>query len=100
MVVDLSINPKAADLFLGAGAKEVHGVLHDLEAGKESDMEVRASKAQLVPKPTLFTSRGAIRVDAMRQIKEEDAIDDAVELAKNSDGECKGLYIKLLFTNV
>ena len=75
-------------------------MIHGLEANKKYDMEIRTTTSQLDPRGSPFTSRGGIRVGAMRQVKEEDAIRDAIDLAKKSDGEFYELFIKLLFTNV
>lgn len=100
LVVDQSTDPEEGDLFFGVSTKEVRGVIHGLEANKKYDMEIRTTTSQLDPRGSPFTSRGGIRVGAMRRVKEEDAIRDAVDLAKKSDGEFYELFIKLLFTNV
>ena len=100
LAVDLSTDPQGGELFFGVGTKEVRGVVRGLEAGNEYDIEIRTSNSHLVAKGSPFNSRGGIRLGAMRQIKEEDAIKDAVELAEKSDGECYRLCVQLLFTNV
>ena len=68
-------------------------MVRGLAAGKEYDIEIRASNSYLVAKGSPISGRGGIRVGALKRVREEDAINDAVELAEKSDGECYGLYI-------
>jgi beta-glucosidase len=85
LVVDLSTNPEPGELFFGIGSKEVRAVVPGLEANKEYHLEIRTSNSHLVAKGTPFNSRGGIRAGAMTKIKEEDAINEAVDLAKKAD---------------
>ena len=57
-----------------------------LKAGQRYDLEIRLSNAEFIARGSPFTCRGGIRLGGIRQIGEEQAINEAVQLAKESDG--------------
>ena len=96
LVVDLT-EPESGELFFNVGSKEVRGVFSNMVRGQKYDLEIRANNYNsfLDTKGTPFDSRGGIRVGAFRKKETKEAIDEAITLAKESAGECYGLYIKL-----
>lgn len=96
----MSTDPIQGEAFFGLGTIDLRKVVPGLKAGQAYNVEIRLSNSQFVARGSPFTCRGGIRFGAMRQVGEEDAIRDAVALAKESDGEYYELCIQLLFTVV
>lgn len=86
LAIDLSTNPIQGESFFGLGTIDVRTVIKDLKAGQSYNVEIRLSNSQFVARGSPFTCRGGIRFGTIRQVGEEDAIRDAVALAKESDG--------------
>lgn len=67
-------------------------VVKDLKANQAYNVDLRLSNSTLVSGESLFTCRGGIQLGAIRQVG-EDAIRDAVTLAKESDGMRFHVYL-------
>jgi len=85
LVIDLSTNPKQGESFFGLGTIDLRKVVKGLKAGQSYDLEVRLNNSAFVARGTPFTCRGGIRLGAIRQVDDEEAIQHAVILAKNAD---------------
>lgn len=59
----------------------------DVVAGKAYHLEVRSTNEKPVGSATPFAARGAIRIGAWKLVDEEAGVEEAVALAKESDGE-------------
>jgi beta-glucosidase len=86
LAIDLSTNPEQGESFFGLGTVDVRTVIKGLKAKQTYHMEIRLGNATFIAGGSPFTCRGGIQFGAIRQIGEEDAIRDAVALAKESDG--------------
>lgn len=64
----------------------MHNVVCDLKAGQSYNIEIRLSNAEIVSHGSPIICRGGIRLGAIRKIGAEEAIKEAVQLAKDSDG--------------
>ncbi|KAG6817889.1 hypothetical protein H0H87_001721 [Tephrocybe sp. NHM501043] len=84
LVIDLS-DPVPGDSFFGLGTPDVRAHVKDLKAGQTYDLEIRLSNAQFAARGSPFVCWGGVRLGAMHQIKEEDGIAEAVQLAKEAD---------------
>lgn len=86
LVLDLSTNPVPGEAFFGFGTSDIRTVVEGLKAGQEYALELRLSNADLVARGNPFTCWGGIRIGGIRKIDGDNAIQEAVSLAKNSDG--------------
>lgn len=86
LAIDLSTNPVQGELFFGLGTDEVRTVVKGLKAKQAYSVEARLGNAPFVAKGIPFTCWGGIQLGGLRQIGDEDAIRDAVNLAGESDG--------------
>jgi beta-glucosidase len=91
LVIDLSTNPVQGESFFGLGTTDVRVVAKDLKAGQTYRVEIRLSNAEFLSRGSPFTCRGGIRLGAIHEMA--DAIQEAVQLAKGSDG----LYMLFFF---
>lgn len=66
--------------------KDVRGVAKGLKAGQEYDLEIRVSNAALASVALPFHCWGVIRAGGIRVVDADKAIQEAVVLAKESDG--------------
>jgi beta-glucosidase len=57
-----------------------------LKAGQEYNLEIRLNNADFIAGGSPFTCRGGIRLGGIRQVEGEQAITEAAQLAKDSDG--------------
>jgi beta-glucosidase len=85
LVIDLSTNPVQGELLFGLGTGEVRTVVKGLNTKQSYSVEVRLCNSTLVAKGTPFPCWGGIQLGALRQVGDEDAIRDAVDLARESD---------------
>ncbi|GJE99911.1 glycoside hydrolase family 3 protein [Phanerochaete sordida] len=85
LIIDLSVNPKQGDSFFGLGTVDVRTVMKGLEAGTQHKVEVRLSNQEFIGRGAPFTTRGGLRIGAIRQIDPEEGLKQAVDLAKKSD---------------
>ncbi|TFK64048.1 glycoside hydrolase family 3 protein [Pluteus cervinus] len=85
LVVDLSTVESRGDSWFGLGTADVKASVAGLKAGQSYRIELRLNNADFVSQGVPFTCRGGIRIGALRKIDPQGAINDAVELAKNSD---------------
>jgi beta-glucosidase len=88
LVIELSINPPQGDSFFGLGTADVRKVLHGLKAGQKHSIEIRLSNKEFIARGAPFSTRGGIRLGAMRQIDPEEGIKTAVQVAKEADRRC------------
>lgn len=86
LAIDLSTNPTNGDLFFGLGTGEMRTIVKGLKAKQSYNMEIRTCNATIVAKESPFTFWGGIQLGGLRQVGQEDAIRNAVALAKESDG--------------
>ena len=75
------------DAFFLLGSPDIRKVLTGLKAGEPHKIEIRIGNAELVAAEPIFKYRGGIRLGAIRKVEDEQAIQDAVTLAKGADGE-------------
>jgi len=87
LVVDLSTNPPSGNTFVGFGTAEVSNVVKGLQAGQKYKVEVRISNVELVEKGLPFPCWGGLRFGGIKVVEDEAALNDAIQLAKESDGE-------------
>lgn len=71
------------------GTTDVRRVVKDLKGGQEYDLEIRVSSEEFVARGTPFPCWGGIRAGAIRDLKDEEHIQEAVDLARSSDGMFK-----------
>lgn len=88
LIIDLSTNPAPGNTFLGLGTAIVRAIVKNLKAGQTYDIEVRADSADFAARRPPFPCWGGVRVGGMKLINDDNAIGEAVQLAKESDGEC------------
>jgi beta-glucosidase len=84
-VIDLSTNPEQGESFFGLGTIDVRAVVPGLKAGQAYDLELRISNGAFVARGSPYRCWGGIRMGGIRQINDDEAIDSAVKLAKDSD---------------
>ena len=82
---DVSIDPQQGDSFFGLGTIDKRTVLHGLKAGEKHQVEIRLSNKEFIARGAPFSTRGGIRLAAIRKVDPEQGIQAAVELAKSSD---------------
>ena len=75
------------DAFFLLGSPDIRKVLTGLKAGEPHKIEIRIGNAELVAAEPIFKYRGGIRLGAIRKVEDEQAIQDAVTLAKGADGK-------------
>ncbi|KAK7470377.1 hypothetical protein VKT23_001804 [Stygiomarasmius scandens] len=85
LVVDLSTNPPSGNTFVGFGTAEVSNVVKGLQAGQKYKVEVRISNVELVEKGLPFPCWGGLRFGGIKVVEDEAALNDAIQLAKESD---------------
>lgn len=103
LVIDLSTDPVQGEAFFGLGTIDVRTVVKGLKAGQEYSLEIRLSNADFVARGSPFICWGGIRLGGIRQFGGDEAIEEAVQLAKESDGECRSrvtLVLPLTFALV
>lgn len=66
--------------------KDIRGIAKGLKAGQEYDLEIRVSNAVLAAVALPFRCWGVIRAGGIRVVDADAAIQEAVVLAKESDG--------------
>jgi beta-glucosidase len=87
LAIELSKNPEQGESFFGNGTIDKESIVKDLKAGQTYKFEVRLSNQEFMAKPSPFTCRGGIRLGAWRDVSEDDGIEEAVTIAKASDGQ-------------
>ncbi|KAF7975113.1 hypothetical protein HWV62_10399 [Athelia sp. TMB] len=85
LLIDLSTNPPQGESFFGLGTIDKRVVVPALEKGKAYKVELRLSNAAFLARGSPFTCRGGIRFGGARVVNEDEAIADAVKLAKEAD---------------
>lgn len=85
LVIDLTTAPVQGESFFGLGTTDVRTVVKDLKAGKKYDLELRLSNAEFAARGSPFDCWGGVRIGAMRQIKGDEAIAEAINIARNVD---------------
>lgn len=85
LIIDLSNDPAPGESFFGLGTIDARAILKGLKAGQAYHIDIRLCNAAFVAKGSPFTCRGGIRLGAFRRIGEEEALNDAVRIAKSSD---------------
>jgi beta-glucosidase len=68
------------------GTAEVSNVVKGLNAGQKYKVEVRVSNLELVEKGLPFPCWGGLRFGGIKVVEKEEALHEAVDLAKTSDG--------------
>jgi len=96
LVIDLSTAPFNPDVLFGAGTQEVRSLVKDLKAGRGYDLEIRISNADFATYALPFPFWGVIRAGGIKYIDGDAAIQQAVELAKESHGLWSSFIIKTL----
>ncbi|KZP20178.1 glycoside hydrolase family 3 protein [Athelia psychrophila] len=86
LLIDLSTDPPPGESFFGLGTIDKRVVVPDLKQGTQYKLELRLSNATFVSRGAPFTCRGGIRLGATRVVDADEAIRDAVKLAKEADG--------------
>lgn len=86
LIIDLSTDPTPGEAFFGLGTVDVRTVAKGLKAGQEYNLELRLSNADFVARGSPFQCWGGIRLGGIREFGGDEAINEAVELAKASDG--------------
>lgn len=88
LALDLSTDPgpPRGTTFFGLGSAEIRTVIRDLKAGRTHTIEIRVYNREYVDRGPPVLCRGGIRFGAVRKISDEEGIEEAVELAKQSDG--------------
>lgn len=71
----------------------------NVKAGREYKLEVRSTNEKPVGTATPFGGKGAIRIGAWKMIKDQEAIEEAVEVAKKVDGLCLFPFDMFSFSN-
>jgi beta-glucosidase len=77
-------NQKLGDLFFGTGTIEEKGTIK-LEAGKTYDLRMDWSNFKPVDYTAPNPGFGAFRIGALPYVESSKAVNEAVDLAKNSD---------------
>ncbi|KAF9464848.1 glycoside hydrolase family 3 protein [Collybia nuda] len=85
LVIDLSTNPEQGESFFGLGTVDVRTVVPGLKAEHTYDLELRISNGSFIARGSPYRCWGGIRLGGIRQINSDEAIDIAVELARESD---------------
>ena len=93
LIIELSIDPPQGESFFGLGTIDVRKVLHGLKAGQKYNIEIRLSNKEFIARGAPFSTRGGIRLGAIRKIDPEEGLKDAVELAKKTDSRCLRQHI-------
>ncbi|KAI0034128.1 glycoside hydrolase family 3 protein [Vararia minispora EC-137] len=84
-VIDL-MNAPLGGAFFGLGTEDMRGVVRGLKAGQSVAIEMRMSNASFMSAGGApFSTRGGIRLGAVRLVDADEAIAQAVSLAKESD---------------
>ena len=97
LVIDLSAAPFNPEALFGAGPQDVRSLVKDLKAGQGYDLEIRISNADFATSALPFPFWGVIRAGGIQNIGGDAAIQQAVELAKESDGQWSSpFFIKTL----
>jgi beta-glucosidase len=86
LIIDLSAAPFNPGALFGTGTQDVRSLVKDLKAGQGYDLEIRISNADFATYALPFPFWGVIRAGGVKQIDGDAAIQQAVELAKESDG--------------
>ncbi|KAL1680722.1 glycoside hydrolase family 3 protein [Schizophyllum commune] len=85
LVIDLSTNPELGEAFFGLGTVDVKRTVKGLKAGQTYDLEIRINSADFQARSSPFECYGGIRLGAMPSTDAEEAIREAVEVARESD---------------
>ena len=91
--IHFSADAAPGSSFFGLGTVEEHAVLKGLKAGEPHSIQLPVSNAIFIARAAPFTCRGGLRLGGMKYLDEEGAIQDAVKLAKESDGEFVALLL-------
>ncbi|KAI0321982.1 glycoside hydrolase family 3 protein [Amylostereum chailletii] len=79
------MDPPDGDSWFGLGTADLCATVKGLKAGQAIPIEMRMSNASFLSKGAPFTTRGGIRLGAVRIVDPQEAIAQAVSLAKQSD---------------
>ncbi|KAH7877108.1 glycoside hydrolase family 3 protein [Lentinula edodes] len=85
LIIDLSTSPAPGDYFMGLGTAEVKAQVNDLKAGQGYKVEIRASNRDYVKQVPIIPNWGGLRIGAVKVVEPEDALNEAVDLARVSD---------------
>ncbi|PPQ78230.1 hypothetical protein CVT25_015549 [Psilocybe cyanescens] len=85
LAIDLSTKPSRGEAFFGLGTEDVRVVVEGLKAGQEYDLEIRTSNTEFAARGSPYVCWGGIRAGGARKVDGVSAIQDAVQLAKDSD---------------
>ncbi|KAA1473453.1 glycoside hydrolase family 3 protein [Dentipellis sp. KUC8613] len=85
LVADLSKVDIGNEPIFSAGAAHARVVVKDLKAGTPVPIEVRSNNLEFIARGTPWFTRGSIRVGAFRVVGQQEAIEQAVALAKSTD---------------
>ncbi|KIP12792.1 glycoside hydrolase family 3 protein [Phlebiopsis gigantea 11061_1 CR5-6] len=85
LIIDLSTNPAPGESFFGLGTEDIRKVLKGLKAGTKHEIEIRLSNKDFIAKGAPFSTRGGIRLGAIKQLDAEQGLKDAIAAAKDSD---------------
>lgn len=100
LVIDLSAAPFNPDALFGAGTQDMRSFVKDLKAGQAYDLEIRISNADFANQALPFPFWGVIRAGGIKNVDGDAAIQQAVELAKESDGQWSfSFFIKILLNH-
>jgi beta-glucosidase len=87
LVIDLSNDPPQGNHLIGVGTAELCGTIKDLKKGQKYHLEIRVSNLEFMAQIPIIPAWGGFRLGAMKVVEPEQAIRDAIQLAKESDGE-------------
>lgn len=93
LVIDLSTKPSRGQAFFGLGSEDVRVLVEGLKAGEEYDLEIRISNTEFAARGSPYVCWGGIRVGGVRKVNGASAIQDAVQLAKDSDGSTLLIFL-------
>ncbi|KAJ3796785.1 glycoside hydrolase family 3 protein [Lentinula aff. detonsa] len=85
LIIDLSTAPTPGDYFMGLGTAEVKVQVPGLKAGQGYLLEVRANNHDYVKQVPIIPNWGGLRLGAVKVVEPEDALKEAIDLAKSTD---------------
>ncbi|KAI3616685.1 beta-glucosidase [Moniliophthora roreri] len=85
LAIDLSNDPPKGNHLIGVGTAELCGIVKDMQKGQKYSLEIRISNLEFMAQIPIIPAWGGFRLGAMKVMEPEQAIKDAVKLAKESD---------------
>ncbi|TFY70236.1 hypothetical protein EVG20_g2781 [Dentipellis fragilis] len=85
LVIDLTGDVPDGSPMFGAGTVSAQGIVEGLKGGEPVTLEARLSNQTFIESGTAYETRGGVRLGATPVISDEDALEEAIALAKKSD---------------